>query len=66
MIKLICETDPSHVEYTAIKNIEISIASEATLDEMLEAYTNFLRVCGYTINYDQVLDFVEMDKNDNS
>lgn len=61
MIKLICETDPAHAEYTAIKNIEMTLTPEATLDEMLEAYTNFLRACGYTINYDQVLDFVEMD-----
>ena len=32
------------------------------LDEVLEEFQNFLRACGYTIEYNQALAIVEMDK----
>jgi hypothetical protein len=36
----------------------------AELDDVLEEFQNFLRACGYTIEYDKVLAIVEMDKDE--
>ena len=32
------------------------------LEEVLEEFQNFLRACGYVIEYDKVLAIVEMDE----
>lgn len=50
MIKLINEISDVYSQYTAIRNIEITISEEASLDEMLDAYAQFLRACGYTFD----------------
>jgi hypothetical protein len=42
--------------------VEVEVHDESTLDEVLEEFQNFLRACGYVIEYDKVLDFVDMDK----
>ena len=42
--------------------IEVELHEHSTLNEVLEEFQNFLRACGYTIEYDKVLDLVEMDK----
>jgi len=42
--------------------IEMKIDDHASVDEVLEEFQNFLRACGYVIEYDKVLDFVDMDQ----
>jgi hypothetical protein len=42
--------------------IEMEVHDENTLDEVLEEFQNFLRACGYVIEYNKVLDFVDMDE----
>ena len=42
--------------------IEVEVHDESTLDEVLEEFQNFLRACGYVIEYNKVLDVVDMDK----
>lgn len=49
MIKLINETADMHKEHTAVRNIEITLADEANLEEMLDAYERFLQASGYTL-----------------
>lgn len=43
-------------------NIEIEIAEHASMDAVLEKFQNFLRACGYVIEYDQVLRIAYMDE----
>ena len=57
MIKLVNEISDVYSQYTAIRNIEITISEEASLDEMLDAYAQFLRACGY--NFDGRLEVVD-------
>jgi hypothetical protein len=42
---------------------EIEIHDDSTLDEVLEEFQNFLRACGYVIEYNKVLDIINMDEN---
>lgn len=42
--------------------VEMEVHDECTLDEILEEFQNFLRACGYVINYNQVLTIEDMDK----
>jgi hypothetical protein len=42
--------------------IEMEVHDECTLDEVLEEFQNFLRACGYVIDYDKVLDLVKADE----
>lgn len=42
--------------------IEFEIHEDSSLDEVLEHFQNFLRACGYTIDYNLILDLVDMDK----
>ncbi len=42
--------------------IKMEIASHASLDDLLEEFQNFLRACGYTIEYNKVLDLRDMDE----
>ena len=42
--------------------IKMEISKYCTLDEVLEEFQRFLRGCGYTIEYNQVLAIVEMDE----
>ena len=43
-------------------NIEFDVHNHSSLDEVLEEFQNFLRACGYTIEYNKVLDIVSMDE----
>lgn len=39
--------------------IEFRVNDDSTIDEVLEEFQNFLRACGYIIDYNKVLDLVE-------
>jgi hypothetical protein len=42
--------------------IEVEIHNHSTLDEVLDEFQNFLRGCGYVIEYNKVLHLVDMDE----
>lgn len=42
--------------------IEMEVHDENTLSEVLQEFTNFLRACGYVIDYNKVLDLVDVDE----
>lgn len=48
-IKLIKETPDVHKKFTAVEKIEFTVNDEASVDEMLEVYQDFMRACGYQI-----------------
>jgi len=41
--------------------IEYEIRGCMPLNEVLEEFQNFLRACGYVVDYNTVLDIVEME-----
>ena len=41
---------------------EMEIPDDCTLPVVLEEFQNFLRACGYVIEYNKVLDMVDMDE----
>ena len=42
--------------------IKIEVGEHASMDAVLEEFQNFLRACGYTIEYNQALCLEDMDK----
>ena len=40
----------------------MEMSAGSTLDEVLEEFQNFLRACGYMIEYNQVLTIEDMDE----
>jgi len=42
--------------------IEMEMAEHASMDAVLEEFQNFLRACGFVIEYNKVLDLVDMDQ----
>ena len=42
--------------------IEMEVHDESTLDEVLVEFQNFLRACGYIIEYNKVLTIEDMDQ----
>jgi hypothetical protein len=50
MFRLINERDDMHHKYTVVNRIEMEIDSEASLDEMLTAYREFLLASGYSVD----------------
>lgn len=42
--------------------IEMEVHDYSTLDEVLVEFANFLRACGYVIEYNKVLTIEEMDQ----
>ena len=42
--------------------IEMEIHDESTIDEVLEEFQNFLRACGYVIEYNQCLILEDIDQ----
>ena len=42
--------------------IEMEVHDDITLDEVLVEFQNFLRACGYVIDYNKVLDLVDTDE----
>jgi len=73
MITLKWECPEFHKDYTKARTITHILEDEATLDEMLEAYVDFLKGIGYSVPQYSYLDFVSLDdepvlqlvKNDN-
>ena len=59
MITLKWECPNIHEEFTADRQIVFQIKDEATLDEMLESYTNFLKALGYHVPENNYLQFVD-------
>lgn len=43
--------------------IEIEMSEHASMDAVLEEFQNFLRACGYVIEYNQCLVLENMDWN---
>ena len=43
--------------------IEMEIDNHSSLDEVLYEFQNFLRACGYMIEYDKCLVLENMDEN---
>jgi hypothetical protein len=43
--------------------VEMEIHDDSSIPEVLEEFQNFLRACGYVIDYNKVLDLIDMDKN---
>ena len=43
-------------------NIEIEVHNHSTLDEVFVEFQNFLRACGYVIEYSKVLELIDMDE----
>lgn len=42
--------------------IEMEMSVGSPLDDVLDEFQNFLRACGYTIEYNQVLTVEDMDE----
>jgi hypothetical protein len=42
--------------------IEIEMAEHASMDAVLEEFQNFLRACGYVVEYNQCLVLENMDE----
>jgi hypothetical protein len=42
--------------------VVIELHDDSTLDEILEEFQNFLRACGYIIEYNKVLDLRDNDE----
>ena len=42
--------------------VEMEVHDESTIDEVLEEFQNFLRACGYVIEYNQCLILEDMDQ----
>lgn len=49
-------------ETNNMTKIEFTVEDDSTLEEVLEEFQNFLRACGYVIEYNKVLDLVDMDE----
>lgn len=50
-VKLIYERPDIHREYSAVKNITMELDGERNLDEMQEAFDEFLKAMGYNVPY---------------
>ena len=66
MIKLISKTPEDQQEFTAVKNIEMEITSDASLPEVLEAFKQFLLASGYCFNPLSYLEIVDDVTDDTS
>ena len=58
--KFIQETPDMHKPFTSTHRIEFTCADEASLDEMLESFSYFLKAVGY--NIDGYIDVVPHDE----
>jgi hypothetical protein len=67
MITLTWECPDIHKPFTAQRKITFEIKDEASLDEMLEAYTDFLKGMGYQIPENSCLLFdpIDVEYNNN-
>lgn len=55
MIKFIYERPSDYVGVTAVSNIEIQCDAEANLDEVLDAFEDFLRAVGYSVEKETIM-----------
>ena len=60
MIKLIYERPELHSPYSAVNKVEMVLDDESSLDQMLEAYKEFLGSIGFSIKGE--LDVIENDQ----
>jgi len=49
----------SHTHTDAGMTVNYEVPEHASLSEVLESFTDFLRGCGYVIPYDEYLDYVK-------
>jgi hypothetical protein len=49
-VKLVYEQEKMHEPYSCVKSVEMELQTEASLDEMLTAYGEFLKALGYGID----------------
>ena len=63
---ILCRSENSSMKFTHQHSdgtkIEIEMAEHAPMDNVLEEFQNFLRACGYVIEYDQCLILEDMDE----
>ena len=55
-VRLIYEQEKMHEPYSCVKSVVMELAPEASLDEMLDAYVEFLKVLGYGIDGQIILE----------
>lgn len=63
MIKFINTTCNEHKPYTAIESIEMNIADESSLPDILEAFEGFLKASGYHIPEGSYINIVQDEEN---
>lgn len=63
MIKFINTTCDKHKPYTAVESIEMNIADESSLPDILEAFEGFLKASGYYIPEGSYIDIVQDEEN---
>jgi uncharacterized Rmd1/YagE family protein len=61
MITFKWECPEAHTPYTAVRTVTHEIQAEATLDEMCEAFQEFLKGIGYQINENSSVQIVQDD-----
>lgn len=49
------------IQHSGTTTVTHSISGDSTLDDVLEAVQQFLRGCGFCIEYNKVLDLLDMD-----
>lgn len=59
MIRLVKNVPEYHEEFTAVRSVDIQLHDEASLDDMLQAYEQFLKAIGYHWDENYILQFVE-------
>ena len=63
MIKFINDTCDEHKPYTAVESIEMTIAEEASLPDILEAFEGFLKASGYYIPEGSYINIVQDEES---
>ena len=61
MIRFVYDRPDIHAPFSAMKRVDFHIDDEASLDDMLDAYRDFLRAVGYGIEPGQYIDIVSDD-----
>ena len=63
MIKFVNTTNDIHKPYTAVESIEMCIADESSLPDILEAFENFLKASGYHFPENGYIDIVQDEES---
>jgi hypothetical protein len=61
MIRFVYDRPDIHAPFSAMKRVDFHIDDEASLDDMLDVYRDFLRAVGYGIEPGQYIDIVSDD-----